>query len=63
MKSKNTTLLEQFQNPIGTWLKEAISIPLTHKYMIAHVTGTLIKTDGFELVLWCGDTSVFNMHI
>jgi len=31
--------------------------------MIAHVTGTLIKGGGLELVLWCGDTSVLYMHI
>jgi len=29
----NTTLLEQFQNPLKSSLKEAKSIPLTHFYM------------------------------
>ena len=38
-KNKNTTQSEQFQNKISKSQKEAKSIPLTHKYMIAHFAG------------------------
>ena len=38
-KPKNTTLSEQFQNPMEKSQKEAKSTLLTHKDMIAHVPG------------------------
>ena len=36
MKIENTTFSEQFRNSIEKSLKEATSMPLAHKYMIAH---------------------------
>jgi hypothetical protein len=36
MNIENTTFSEQFRNSIEKSLKEATSMPLAHKYMIAH---------------------------
>jgi hypothetical protein len=50
--------LIQFQNPKGKYLKEAKSIPLTHKYNVHDHslsklgTGTAIKSKVVKLVLW-----------
>ena len=40
---KNTTLLEQFQNPTEKSSKEAISTPLIHKYICKSILFTLQK--------------------
>ena len=39
IKTKKTTLSEQFQNQIPKSYKEAISIPFTHKYMTTYFFG------------------------
>ena len=56
-KIKNTTLSEQFQNPIEKSQKEAKSIPLTNKQYITGSlswvgTGSSIKSGGVKIVLW-----------
>jgi hypothetical protein len=38
-KNKNTTLSEQFTNPIKKSLKDAKSVPLTHIYMTVFYPG------------------------
>ena len=40
---KNTTLLEQFQDPTEKSSKEAISTPLIHKYICKSILFTLQK--------------------
>jgi hypothetical protein len=47
-KNKNTSLSEQFQNPIPKWINQ------THKYITVHFPGLeqeLEKSDGVKLVL------------
>ena len=64
MKNTNSTLLEQFQNPVEK--SQANSILLTHKYTTIYFTGliqTIQKTSGWNklvyvakspfLVIWC----------
>ena len=50
-RTKNTTLQEQFQNPMPKSQREAKSIPLTYKYKSVPWlgTGTLIRSGGVQL--------------
>jgi len=53
MKSKNITLLEQFQILLEKSYREAESISLTHDRSFSRLgTGTSIKSGGVKLVLW-----------
>ena len=60
-KTKYTTLLEQFQNPIEKSQKETHSIILTHKYMTCLSTDTSIKSGGVKLVLWAQTSPLSEM--
>ena len=62
---KNTTLSEQFQNPMEISQTEAKFIPLTHMYMTAHFHGlhdtvTSVKSGGVKLVGFMGPKYVWN---
>jgi hypothetical protein len=69
---KNTTLSEQFQNPMEISQTEAKFIPLTHMYMTAHFHGlhdtvTSVKSGGVKLVGFMGpkyvSTDGENVHL